>query len=91
MKYFSYILDRVQQNRVELEAIQMAILNGTGSEVNVQQENVLTIKLMDIIRDEEVFMRQKSKITWLKEGDNNTHLFHKAVSVKQRSQAFDNV
>lgn len=62
------------------------ILGGNGTEEQLQQKKIITAELMDLIGNEEAFYRQKSRMNWLQEGDNNTQFFHKMVSAKQRSQ-----
>lgn len=86
-KYFSKISDRVKLKRLELEALQNAFLRGSSTEVKLQQEKVCIFELIDLIRDEEAFYKHKSRMTWLREGDSNTHFLHKIVFAKQRSQA----
>lgn len=48
-------------------------MSGNGTEEQIQQEEILVTELMGLIRDEWAFYKQKYRMNWLQEGDNNTH------------------
>lgn len=41
-------------------------------------------ELDTILRQEEMFWKQKSRITWLKEGEQNTRFFHTFILIRRR-------
>ena len=52
---------------------------------------VCKAELKSVAHLEEVSWRQKSRILWLKEGDNNTKFFHKMVNSHRRCNYMDKV
>lgn len=48
-------------------------------------EKTLKGELTEVLKREECFKRQKSRETWLKEGDKNTKYFHR-ITVENRSK-----
>ncbi|KAI5333294.1 hypothetical protein L3X38_023425 [Prunus dulcis] len=51
---------------------------------NRQLENELSTEYNLILEQEELFWLQKSRNTWLKEGDRNTQLFHLSTVIRRR-------
>lgn len=43
----------------------------------------------EVIKNEEIYWRQRSRTQWLKEGDTNTKYFHKMASVHRRYNGID--
>ncbi|KAG5610124.1 hypothetical protein H5410_021405 [Solanum commersonii] len=43
----------------------------------------------DIARKEEIAWRQRSRTTWLREGDRNTSFFHKTANIHRRFNTID--
>ncbi|GJY92842.1 hypothetical protein Tco_0508624 [Tanacetum coccineum] len=66
-------LDRVQ-TRLDLDPFNVAIR---------QEEVTVLAAFNEACLMEEKFLKQKSKIDWLKEGDSNSSYFHKAVKSRE--------
>ncbi|KAE8728090.1 hypothetical protein F3Y22_tig00004779pilonHSYRG00078 [Hibiscus syriacus] len=55
-----------------------------SSEDNFLKEILLQTELKQLEDAENLFLRQKAKIQWLKEGDRRTKFFHSAVALKYK-------
>ncbi|XP_077249174.1 uncharacterized protein LOC143888619 [Tasmannia lanceolata] len=49
-----------------------------------QRRMELKVSYKEIIRREEINWRQKSRVTWLKVGDNNSRFFHRMANFRRR-------
>ncbi|GAV92317.1 hypothetical protein CFOL_v3_35697 [Cephalotus follicularis] len=66
--------------RVEIENIQSKLLHHPSDPELLHQEKNLIARLWKVKAEEESFLKQKSRINWLKLGDSNNKCFHRAVT-----------
>ena len=80
--HYGGISAKVVEKRKELATVQMRVLTSPTDEL-VQLEKSLNLELYNLILAEESFFKQKSRIQWIQEGDQNNKFFHKIVAMQQ--------
>ncbi|XP_024964255.1 uncharacterized protein LOC112504542 [Cynara cardunculus var. scolymus] len=76
------VFENVKNLRVELNIAQTC-MDAEPENGEVHLDRAVYLKLLkDALVAEEKFLRQRSKIHWLKEGDSNTAYFHNVVKSK---------
>ncbi|KAK1431863.1 hypothetical protein QVD17_08608 [Tagetes erecta] len=69
-----------------LSAVEEEEIHEDMEEVEMEQSEVAKFEAS---LDEERYLKQKSKIDWLAEGDNNTAFFHNSLKVKNHRSRID--
>ncbi|XP_074306633.1 uncharacterized protein LOC141641889 [Silene latifolia] len=54
------------------------------SVINVRERKVVMRELNDLLKQEEIFWRRRSRALWLKEGDRNTKYFHMKAGQRKK-------
>lgn len=65
-----------------MEEIQLAALSGSVNGGLLEIEKCLFKEYKSLLDAEESFYRQKSRISWIQEGDQNTRFVHSMVAVR---------
>ena len=71
---------KVTEKKTKLAAMQVSILSSSASLDLIKLEKSFSFELHDLLLVEESFFKQKSRINWINEGDQNTKLFFKSLS-----------
>ncbi|XP_038997366.1 uncharacterized protein LOC120122261 [Hibiscus syriacus] len=80
---YSNISNRVKQKKTELEQIQLSTLNRTSS---IDSELIIQSELSSLEHAENMLLKQKAKIQWLKEGDKCSKYFHSVIAFKNKRE-----
>lgn len=67
----------------------MERLNDLTDEISVQAYISAKVNLNNLLYQEESYWKQRAKLFWLAEGDENTKYFHAAASAKRKSNHID--
>ncbi|PKI61934.1 hypothetical protein CRG98_017660 [Punica granatum] len=78
-KFHGDIHHKVIHLKVELDVIQSALLNAKENAELTSKEAQLSREYIEALKAERSFLKQKARIPWLKDGDENTSFFHKSV------------
>ncbi|KAK7267634.1 hypothetical protein RIF29_20312 [Crotalaria pallida] len=71
------------QLRDELDAVQSSLVNSPDNIQLQQKEKCILNEYLEIKKAAYAFLRQKAKLTWLNEGDENTRIFHNSIKQRQ--------
>lgn len=72
--------EQIQEIRCRL----VVLLDMPVSLVSNEEKQSLTIRLQQLLSQEESYWTQRAKVIWLKDGDSNTSYFHRKASNRRR-------
>ena len=72
---FGNISKKVVDKRNELTDMQVTVLNSPLDAYLIEKEKPLSQELAELLQAEEGYFKQKSRVDWIKEGDQNTKFF----------------
>ena len=81
---FGHIFKEKEDLSVKLSSVQEPIQQEGYNESNRESELAILTEMHDIISKKDKFWRQRSRINWLKDGDQNTKFFH-LTTLKHRA------
>ena len=84
---FGKLRERVVDVREKLNQVQSKLLNNLTDPLLMDDERKCLKEYHDFAYAEEGFLKQKSRVQWLKLGDQNTNYFHKAVKARNARNA----
>ena len=79
---FANLSERTRETRDSLLQIQRQLIQFQGDENLKYQEKQAFDKLLLLSKAEESFLKQKSRIRWIKKGDSNTKFFHHSMRAR---------
>ncbi|KAE8719033.1 putative FKBP-type peptidyl-prolyl cis-trans isomerase 1 [Hibiscus syriacus] len=80
---YSNLSDRVKLKRIELEHQQLLTLKG---QENIEKELLLQEELYTLENAETAFLKQKTKVQWIKDGDKNSKFFYSTIAFKNKRE-----
>lgn len=81
--YFDNIFSRKKRCLGCLSGLQKILEHRTSPFLSKLEETLLT-ELSEVLEHEETYWRHKARITWIKEGERNTRLFHMTALVRKK-------
>ena len=91
MKLMAWSREAFGNTRHRLEEKQKVLeeMAGMGYGENIEQINTMHSKINELLHQEEVFQRQRSRAIWLPTGDKNTNFFHNRASQRRWKNQID--
>ncbi|KAK1407946.1 hypothetical protein QVD17_39574 [Tagetes erecta] len=81
--------EEIHEDMEEVEMEQSEVAKFVTHGTNTKSAGASTPGCEEASLDEERYLKQKSKIDWLAEGDNNTAFFHNSLKVKNHRSRID--
>lgn len=71
---------RLATIRAELEALKSSRDDGTNPAIFATE-----LEFQRVLGQQEAYWKQRSKLHWLREGDQNTRAFHQAATIRKQN------
>ena len=88
---FGHIFQDKDEKTDQLHIIQEEIQQNGYNDQNWLEERAILSDLHNIISKEEHYWKQKSRVNWLKEGDQNSRFFHLTTLKHQANNKISNI
>ena len=88
---FANVQEKVVEARETLYRAQADMLSNPNDSGLVGNEKMCLKNFHDLARAKEGFLKQKSRIQWLKLGDQNYNFFHKAVNARNSKNSIKSI
>ncbi|KAL4318418.1 hypothetical protein GQ457_18G016780 [Hibiscus cannabinus] len=80
---FGDISNRARAKQVELEHLQSGLMRNPSA-ASIENVKIVAAELKNLLRAEELFFRQRSRIQYVKEGDQNSAFFFRHVTARNK-------
>lgn len=74
-----------------MAAMDIIIERRALTEEEASEKAATFVEFEELLKNEEIAQRQRSRMLWLKEGDNNTKFFHNSANAHKRSNYIDHL
>lgn len=78
---------KLVQARSELNRLQLDLINDRENAKTMEQIKICTKELIILNEVEEMLLKQKSKITWLRLGDGNNAYFYASLKARHKHKS----
>lgn len=81
-QHYDRIEHQFYEDKANLEKCQLDLHNSPSNSVVATKEREAARKFIDTKKAYQSYLFQRAKIRWLKEGDENTSYFHRAIKTR---------
>lgn len=88
---FGNIHAHVDNARANLSAIKCSISSGGNSEQLYNDEVTAKLELLQAVRNQSIFLKEKARVRWLTDGDRCTKFFHAYYRMKMAHSSINSL